>query len=572
MKVGLLGTLLLVATVFSACTDHAPTYPGIRASQTASTSVTVTSANPNTAPQDTTINSHVYGSGFDRGSKAQWAQNGVPSPNVKTNSTQYVSSTELIANITIASVATAGSYDIAVTTSNGIKGIGSELFIVSTRPVASVAVSPSNATMASTSTLGFTATTYDHAGKVLTGRLVTWTSSNTAAATVSAAGLVTAQAAGSATITATSEGVSGTAAITVTAIPTGTLSFSALSTGSKHTCALAAGGAAYCWGFNYYGELGNGTTTTSPQLPTPLPGAVLGGLTFSAISGGYWATCAIATNGAGYCWGQNVSGLFGNGSGTNSLTPVPGANGLILAAVAQGDQHTCGLTAGGIAYCWGWNHYGQLGNGTTTDSPLPVAVSGGLTFKMISTSGPADQNCGLVADGTAYCWGLTPSGQSITPVPVSGGVSFATISTGATHDCGVGTTGLAFCWGDNTNGALGNGTTTNSAAPVAVSGGLIFTSVSVGYRFACGVTASGAAYCWGSNDHGQLGDGTNVNRTTPVAVLGGIQFALIGTGTRHSCGLTAGGVAYCWGQNLDGRGGNGATADSWTPVKVAYQP
>src|SRR5882672_9393859 len=199
MRLGLLSALVLLAAVCSACSDHAPTAPGIRASPSGSGSVTVTSANPNNAPQDTTVNLHVFGSGFDRGSKAQWGQNGVASPEVTTNSTQYVSSTELIANITIASTATAGSYDIAVTTSKGIKGIGSELFIISARPVASVAVSPSTATMAVSSTFGLTATTYDKAGKVLTGRLVTLTTSDAAVATVSASGLVTALAQGSAT-------------------------------------------------------------------------------------------------------------------------------------------------------------------------------------------------------------------------------------------------------------------------------------------------------------------------------------------------------------------------------------
>src|SRR6267143_2760717 len=154
MRLGLLSALVLLAAVCSACSDHAPTAPGIRASPSGSGSVTVTSANPNNAPQDTTINSHVFGSGFDRGSRAQWAHNGVASPEVTTNSTQYVSSTELIANITIASTATAGSYDIAVTTSKGIKGIGSELFTVDTRAVSKVTVSPTSANMASTSTLG----------------------------------------------------------------------------------------------------------------------------------------------------------------------------------------------------------------------------------------------------------------------------------------------------------------------------------------------------------------------------------------------------------------------------------
>jgi alpha-tubulin suppressor-like RCC1 family protein len=443
------------------------------------------------------------------------------------------------------------------------------------------------------STAGLTATTLDVAGKVLTGRTVTWTTSDPAVATVSQPGLVTGVAPGTATITATSEGKSGTSAITAIPIPSGSLVFSALSTGSKHTCGLATGGAAYCWGFNYDGQLGNGSSTSSPDLATPLPGAVLGGLSFAAVSPGYFATCGIATSGAAYCWGGNVTGLFGDGSGTNSLVPVPAASGLSLAALSQGDQHTCGLTASGTPYCWGWNHYGQLGNGSTTDSPVPVAVSGGLTFAAIGTSGPADHTCGLTSGGGAYCWGLNSSGQigaptsntctlplsrkgtvscALAPVAVSGGLNLAAVSAGASHTCGVTTGGAAYCWGDNLGGDLGDGTTTSRPAPVAVAGGLTFTAVSAGLRYSCGLTSSGAAYCWGTNDHGQLGDGTRTNRATPVAVVGGISFVAVRTGSRHSCGLTAGGTAYCWGANSNGQLGNGSTADSYTPVKVADQP
>ena len=273
-----LAALVSLVAGFSACTDRPPSVVGLRASSN-SGSVTVTSAAPDSTLQDTTLDVRVFGSGFDRGSKAQWAQSGVVSSNVTTNSTKYLSSTQLTANITVAITASTGRYDILVTTSQGIKGIGTELFTIASRPVATVTVTPATATMASTSTLGLTATTYDHAGKVLTGRFVTWATSNPAAATVSSTGLVTAQAPGTATITATSEGVSGTSAITVTAIPSGNLDFSSLTAGSTHTCGLA-GGAAYCWGYNSDGQVGNGSTSAAVPLPT----AVLGGLSFAALS------------------------------------------------------------------------------------------------------------------------------------------------------------------------------------------------------------------------------------------------------------------------------------------------
>ena len=98
------------------------------------------------------------------------------------------------------------------------------------------------------------------------------------------------------------------------------------------------------------------------------------------------------------------------------------------------------------------------------------------------------------------------------------------MSTGYKFACGVTTSGAAYCWGDNQQGELGNGTTTGSATPVAVSGGPSFATVSVGYEFACGVTTSAAAYCWGYNVYGQLGNGSTTNSSTPVAVSGGLSF------------------------------------------------
>src|SRR5205823_5331308 len=159
-----------------------------------------------------------------------------------------------------------------------------------------------------------------------------------------------------------------------------------------------------------------------------------------------------------------------------------------------------------------------------------------------------DPCCGVSTAGAAYCWGNDNNGGytlSSTPVAVSGGLTFASISAGYEATCGVTTGGAAYCWGANNYGQLGNaGHNFWEATPVAVSGGLTFAAVSAGYDVTCGVTTGGAAYCWGDNYSGQLGNGTRTSSTTPVAVLGGLTFASVTTDPGHSCGVTTSNAAY----------------------------
>src|SRR5258706_260033 len=194
--------------------------------------------------------------------------------------------------------------------------------------------------------------------------------------------------------------------------------FTSVSAGSAYTCGVTSAGAAYCWGYDGYGQLGRGSLINSST-----PVAVSGGLPFTVISAGCEHSCGVTTGGAAYCWGYNSSGELGNGSPTDSSTPVAVSGGLTFAAISAGNFYTCGVTTAGAAYCWGNSYFSQLGNGSTTYSSTPVAVSGGLTFAVVSAG--YDHSCGVTTDGAAYCWGGNGSGElgngsnthSATPVP-----------------------------------------------------------------------------------------------------------------------------------------------------------
>ena len=464
-------------------------------------------------------------------------------------------------------------------------------------PVATVTVSPDTLTLSIGATQQLTATTRDADGNVLTGRSISWSTSDAAIATVSASGVVAAVAAGAATITATSEGQTGTAAITV--VSASTTAFESVATGGAHTCALTADGSAYCWGRGESGQLGVPPPTTTcaldggPLACSLVPVAVTGGISFEQLAGGGAHTCGLTSDGTAYCWGRNSSGQLGDDTTTLRTAPVPVVTSRKFAAIDAGGNHTCALTSTGVAYCWGLNDRGQLGDGTTTTRSAPVAVTGGHIFESIASGGfEADFGHGhtcAVADGTAYCWGDNERGQlgigsgglgseDLTPHPTPMAISgffFNAITAGlGRHTCGLTNSGAAYCWGENTYGALGNGSQLDSPTPLPVSGGLTFVQLIAGgfIGHTCARTDSGAAYCWGENERGQVGDGSNLDRFTPVLVVGDHEFDSLDAGFRHTCGRAATGTVFCWGSGTAGQLGDGSTSPSNVPVEVAGQP
>ncbi|MBX3313773.1 MAG: hypothetical protein KF906_05575 [Actinobacteria bacterium] len=143
-----------------------------------------------------------------------------------------------------------------------------------------------------------------------------------------------------------------------------------ITAGGGHTCALLTNGTAKCWGYNYDGRVGDGTTTNrlTPTTVTGLTGAT------AITAGGGGHSCALLTNGTAKCWGNNGSGQLGDGTTTNRLTPttVTGLTG--ATAITPGGGHSCALLTNGTAKCWGNNVDGQLGDGTTTNRLTPVTV------------------------------------------------------------------------------------------------------------------------------------------------------------------------------------------------------
>jgi alpha-tubulin suppressor-like RCC1 family protein len=368
-----------------------------------------------------------------------------------------------------------------------------------------------------------------------------------------------------------------------------------IAAGSTHSC-LLRNGKAYCWGDDTVGELGNNTTTATPQS-TPgavYTGGVLGGKTLIQITAGTTFTCALASTGAAYCWGLGTSGQLGNGASLSSSVAVLVSGSLTFTQISAGSASACGMTSTGVAYCWGLNANGQLGNNSTTLSNVPVAVtatSGSALFGLLVTQIDAgtDFACALVSTGNAYCWGLNGNGQlgnssitqSLVPVAVTttgrlSGVNLIQITAGTADACALGTAGTGFCWGLNTNGQLGNNSTTQSTSAVLVTATATgqLAQITAGTSFACALNVAGAAYCWGLNTNGALGNNSTTQSLVPVAVtatgvLSGVDLAQLSAGQLYTCARDTAGAFYCWGLNSSGQLGNGSTTQSLVPVIVS---
>jgi alpha-tubulin suppressor-like RCC1 family protein len=300
---------------------------------------------------------------------------------------------------------------------------------------------------------------------------------------------------------------------------------SAITTGYNHTCALTAGGGVKCWGRNSRGQLGDGTITDR-LTPVNVNGLASG---VSAIAAGGLHTCARTASGGVKCWGYNYYGQLGDGTTTDRQTPV-NVSGLAsgVSAITAGGGHTCARTSGGGVKCWGDNWYGQLGDGTTTERHKPVGVSG-LASGVSAITGGGSHTCALTAGGGVKCWGQNWYGQlgdgtttdRHVPVNVSGLASgVSAIAARYYHTCALTSVGGVKCWGSNLSGQLGDGTTTDRHTPVNVSGlASGVSAIAAGDYHTCGRTAGGGVKCWGWNVCGQLGDGTTTDRHTPVDVV-----------------------------------------------------
>lgn len=340
--------------------------------------------------------------------------------------------------------------------------------------------------------------------------------------------------------------------------------------------AISNTGRLYAHGLNLDGQLGDGTRTNraAPVLINIPP--------VKKLASGFYHTCSLSTAGGVKCWGYHGNGQVGTGTnnGTDTFIPTPtdvqGLTSGVVDIEANGET-TCAVLSGGGVRCWGRNNGGQIGNGTTTTAYGPVTPTG-LTSgvkKLYSAGGTTRAFCATLTAGGMRCWGQNINGSlgngtttaSTTPVAVSGlsqVIDDVSMTEGSTYVLTSG--GAKLAWGTNTNGQLGDGTTTNRSTPVQVIG--LSTNVT-SINAHCATLSDGQVRCNGSNSFGQLGDGTFTPRTSPVSVVGVPPIKFIDSTGVSVCGITFNDQeVWCWGNNQYGIFGIGTQGNVPTPVRV----
>ncbi len=408
----------------------------------------------------------------------------------------------------------------------------------------------------------------------------------------------------------------------------GTLTgISAIAAGAGHSLALkSSDGTVYIWGINSNGQIGDGTTTSPRTSPYQIPLATLSGVT--AIAAGDAFSIALKADNTVRAWGLNSSGQLGDGTTTQRTLPVTVTSLAGATAIAAGDTHAIALKANGTAFAWGLNSSAQLGIGNTTNSTTPVQIPGVTTATSIAggtnhthlilSDGRllsfGDNSNGQLGDGlttprrltlvqptawtdvsalatgashtlavrgsgsnsTVWSWGLNTNGQlgdnSTTirrlPVQVPGLAAIAKVAAGASHSLALTNNGTLRTWGLNTSGQLGNGNTTQSLLPLSLASPTGITAIAAGDNHSLALKSDGTIWVWGLNANGQLGDGLTANRTSAFQLTSLSNATAVAAGNSHSLALKSDGTVWAWGLNTNGRLGDNSTTQRLAPVQV----
>ena len=384
-----------------------------------------------------------------------------------------------------------------------------------------------------------------------------------------------------------------------------------VSLGGSHSAVLNSSGRIFTWGNNANGQLGNGTTGTATNKSAPVEITASfnlnAGETIAQMSLGGNHTLVLSSNDRIFTWGYNLYGQLGDGTLTVKNTPleITSSFNLIgsetITQVSSGGNHSSAISSNGRVFTWGYNLYGQLGDGSTIDKTTPVEITTG--FNLIGSETITQVALGnnhsiaISSTGRIFTWGYNNNGQlgdgttidKNTPLNITStgfnlnlGETITQVSLGDSHSSALSSTGRVFTWGLNSFGRLGDGTTINRSQPVDITSGFVsdsgtITKIELGNQNSSALTSTGRVFTWGLNGLGQLGDGTTTFKETPVEITSGFALAdgetiiFVSLGSNHSSAITSTGSIFTWGNNGSGQLGDSTTIGKISPIETTSE-
>lgn len=329
--------------------------------------------------------------------------------------------------------------------------------------------------------------------------------------------------------------------------------------GRHHSLALAEDGSLWGWGWNRFGQLGDGTTT-DVDAPT-----LLSNMTFKAMAAGDIHSLGVLVDGSLWGWGANGGGELAQLPGSVTRPTSLGVDD--IESVSAGVAFSILLKSDGTLWGLGRNSAGQLGNQTPSSVSSPARVGpSGVTFERVSAGN--EHVLALDREGTLWSWGkptwgmLGRTGPNDEPLPV--GTGFKSASAGTSASAGIRVDGSLWTWGGGGLGHPGDGTSFRRQAPRRVGDG--FTQVFARAETSYALKTDGTLWSFGANESGQLGDGTTRMRSVPTYV--GDDFRTLSAGSGTALALKNDGSLWGWGDNRFHAFGPDAALDAWTPMPL----
>lgn len=322
-----------------------------------------------------------------------------------------------------------------------------------------------------------------------------------------------------------------------------------ISTGGHHSAAIAEDGTLWTWGFNSYGQLGDGTMTDK-AMPTKLGTET----NWDTVAVGYDFTLALKTDGTLWAWGTNSARNLGViTTGTIQKIPINVSNDKSWRVISASDRFAMAIKNDGTLWAWGINDNAQLGISSLTTSGIPYPTQIGTSKDWSAVSLGAEHSMLLKTDGTLWLCGINTYGQlGATPIAneralaqLGTETNWKAISAGQEHSLALKKDGTIWAWGRNQYGQLANGSVAAKLSPIQVGVDTDWKIVRAAYYHSSAVKTDGTLWYWGNNSKGETG---SVNQITPVQV-GDDTWRNISSRGGHTIGIKTDGTIAGWGNN-----------------------